>query len=295
MNLLLHLYYRVHRGPHGNSVALVIVGSLLLFLAYLVAVLIQYRTIPVEAALFAGMLFILNLGLMILNLLRAKVNDTHFAVSLEGSMQRAGYQPQDFFIDGAAATPSLQLLHFKILRLCQPQRVLELGSGQTTKLLSCYAKENSTAFLLTLEQDETWVNILKPQLVHDYRHAPLQPTQFTCNGSQLALDTKWYAEQPELLAGGFDYMLIDGPDNNTPGTSFYPYSRSGILKYLPTLLAPSFVLVFDDAERYGEIMTIQACEAILKAAGTQYRCFSVHGIKTQVVFCSPDRSFLRSV
>ena len=243
----------------------------------------------------ASVLVLLNLVIVLLNFLRAKLNDTQNAISLEAGLSRAGYDPVDFFTDGSAANPSLQLLHLKILRICRPQRVLELGSGQTTKLLSCYARENSSAYILSLEQDESWVKILKEHVAHDYRHVPLQSTQFVCKGSDLSLATMWYHDLPELREGQFDYVLVDGPDMGAIATGRTTYARSGILQHMPAILSPSFVVVFDDAERYGEIMTVNAFEDILKANKIRYVRFAVHGVKTQEVFCSRDRSYLRFV
>jgi hypothetical protein len=295
MQQLLHLFYRFNRGPHGNAVAAVLIGSFLLFGALLAGAAYEPLRAPVMAIALTAVFVVLNLSIVLLNLLRAKINDTHYAISLEAGLRRAGYDPVDFFTDGAAANPSLQLLHLKVLQFCRPQRVLELGSGQTTKLLSCYARENHSAYVLSLEQDESWLQRLKEHVVHDYRHVPLQPTEFTCSGSKLHLKTMWYQSLPELRDGHFDYLLVDGPDPGTPGTAHNEYSRSGILEYVPAILSPSFVVVFDDAERYGEIMTMRAFEDILRARGIQYVRFAVHGIKTQVVFCSRDRSYLRSV
>ena len=268
-------------------------GSILI-VGFALFAAVQDRTwIPVFAVLVIASV-VLNLAIILLNLLRAKLNDASYAVSLEAGLLRAAYHPLDFFTDGAAASPSLQLLHLKILRFCKPQRILELGSGQTTKILSCYARENPSAYILTLEQDGSWVQRLREHVVHDYRHAPLLGLQFSCSGFNLDLSTMWYQEVPELLEGQFDYVLIDGPDPGTPGTTHNNYSRSGILKYLPSILAESFVVLFDDAERYGEIMTIRAFESVLKASKVKYVRFSIHGVKSQVVFCSENRSYLRS-
>jgi hypothetical protein len=64
---------------------------------------------------------------------------------------------------------------------------------------------------------------------------------------------------------------------------------------MPSVLAPSFVIVFDDAERHGESMTVNAMDAVLRASGIRFVRFSRYGIKTQVVFCSEDYTFLRSI
>lgn len=189
MQQLLHYFYRFNRGPHGNVVVGVLIGSLFIFGMLLTGAAYEPLRAPVTAVAVGAILVILNLGIVLLNLVRAKLNDTHFAISLEAGLRRAGYDPPDFFTDGAAANPSLQLLHLKVLRFCRPQKILELGSGQTTKILSCYARENPSADMLTLEQDESWVERLKAVVVHDLRHVPLQPTEFTCSGSNLRLST----------------------------------------------------------------------------------------------------------
>jgi hypothetical protein len=226
--------------------------------------------------------------------LRAKLNDVQDAISLENGLRRAGYELTDFFTDEAAGNPSLQLLHFKILRLCRPQQILELGSGQTTKLLSCYQRQNPSAYILTLEQDERWQKQIREQVAHDCRHVSLEPKEFTCAGTGLKLRTHWYQDLPELHQRKFDYMLVDGPDHGGPGTDHVDYARSGILRYMPDILADHFVIVFDDAERRGESMTIKALDAILRAGAIRFVRFARYGIKTQAVFCSPDFAFLRS-
>ncbi len=265
----------------------------------LVVLLVLGRTFhfwPLAIALTVGVMGgMVTIVMAALSRLRGKLNDVHCAISLESSLLRAGYRVADLFTDGAAATPSLQLHSLKILLFCRPKNVLELGSGQSTKLLSEYARQHPDAYVLTLEQDNTWVERLAGQVTHDYRHVPLERKDFVCRGSRLNLATDWYQDLPELHRVKFDYILVDGPDPGTLGTAHTGYARSGILQYMPEILAESFVVVFDDAERYGEIMTTAALEAILRACKVRYVRFTIHGTKDQVVFCSPDRSFLRSI
>ena len=129
---------------------------------------------------------VLTLVLLTLGRLKAKLNDVHYLVSLEYGLQRAGYKLNDFFVDEAAGNPSLQLFHLKVLRLCRPKAILELGSGQTTKTLSAYAQENPSAYVLTLEQDKSWVQRLQPQILHEYRHNELEQSDFTCQSDSTA-------------------------------------------------------------------------------------------------------------
>jgi hypothetical protein len=252
--------------------------------------------LPYGIAIAVGYVVLLLLLLVsLLVRLRAKLNDVHYAISLENGLRRAGYEPKDFFTDEAAGNPSLQLLNFKVMRFCQPKNTLELGSGQTTKLLSCYQSQNPAAYVLTLEQSEQWVRQLRAQINHDYRCVELERKEFTCAGTGLRLTADWYRDVPELHDRKYEYVLIDGPEYGGLGTDHVDFARSGILQYMPTILAPSFVVVFDDAERYGETMTINALDAILRASAIRFVRFARFGIKTQVVLCSTDLAFLRSV
>lgn len=294
MTRMLALLYRVKQGPHGAAVIAMIAGSAALVVLLLVGHIFQFW--PVAIAVTVGVIGgMLATVMAALSRLRGKLNDVHYALSLESGLQRAGYQFADLFTDGGAASPSLQLHSLKILLFCAPKRILELGSGQSTKLLSAYARHHPEAYVLTLEQDARWVNRLAGQITHDYRHVPLEGKDFVCRGSGLHLTTTWYQDLPELHAAKFDYVLVDGPDPGTLGTEHTNYSRCGILQYVPEILADSFVVVFDDAERYGEIMTTTAFETVLRACGVRHVRFTIHGIKDQIVFCSPDRAFLRSI
>lgn len=289
-----HLLHAIKKGPHGTAACGAVVAVPLNLAALLTGMVYTPLLIPALAVAVCSLTLLLALTIVLSNRLRAKVNDVHYAISLESGLRRAGYKVNDFFTDEAAGSPSLQLFNWKVLRLCRPRRILELGSGQTTKLLSSYVRENPSAYALTLEQDGAWVRRLKGEIVHDYRSVPLDRREFVCQGTRLPLTTDWYGDIPELR-GQFDYILVDGPDSRLLGTAHTNYARAGILQYLPAILAESFVVVFDDADRYGEAMTIRAFTAILRACRIGHIEFAIHGVKTQVVLCSPDLAYLRSV
>ena len=292
--LMYSAYYRVRNGPHADAILLAAIGTVCLAGLPLLTFAGEGWRFSMVTLGIGAVSAVQLLTLTILARLRAKVNDVHYAVSLEPALQRAGYVVKDFFTDEAAANPSLQLEHVKILALCAPRSILELGSGQTTKVLSSYVRNHPSAYALTLEQDADWFNRVRPQVVHHYRHAPLAAARFTCSGSGQRIETSWYADVPELASRKFDYVLVDGPDPGTRGTEHIDLARSGILQHMPSILADSFVVLFDDAERYGEHMTVDALAHILDAREIPYVRFLIHGVKTQAVVCSPDRAFLRS-
>ena len=160
------------------AVAVSLVGSVLL-LASIIAAPIRPA---ITSAALAILLFFHALTIFLLGRLRAKLNDVHYAIALEHGLDRAEFVVRDFYYEGAAGNPSLQLYSLKILSMCRPACVLELGSGQTTKVLSAYARSNEGSLVVTLEQNEQWAKILAPSVKHErhvYLHVPLVRRSWT--------------------------------------------------------------------------------------------------------------------
>jgi hypothetical protein len=193
-----------------------------------------------------------------------RFNDLNALVSLHFTLQRLGWNPPAFFTDGAAGSPTLQLALLKYLLLTHPTAVLELGSGQTSKMLSCYQRDHPDAYVLTLEEDRAFADVMRPFITHDYRHAPLNP---------------WY-DVPTDRA--FDIVLLDGPSNLE--------KRIGIAAHLPRILSPSFILLLDDTEDRAMRPTLAACDSALQQ--TPHLRFQIDGWKQQTVFCAPQHRFL---
>lgn len=222
----------------------------------------------------------------------AKLNDLHYQLSLQTNLETSAYHLKDFYLDGAAASASLMLLLFKCLQLCRPRKILELGSGQTTKMLGNYFRDNPGTYILTLEQDKQWTEILGPYIsyngrCHDYRFSQLGTKKFICGGADVEVSTQWFQDVKDVQSHKFNLILVDGPN----GADMY--SRSGILEYLPEILDNTFVIIFDDAERYGEITTIRLLRKLLDNTKVEYTSFEVNGIKRQYVFCSKNVEFLK--
>ncbi len=111
-------------------------------------------------------------------------------------------------------------------------------------------------------------------------------------GTSRTIRTRWFQPVPELGTQKFNLILVDGPDL---GLETVPFSRAGILEHIPEIIAESFIIIFDDAERMGESMTIKAIERIFRVNGRPFMRHDIFGVKTQTVFYSPDHAFLRSI
>ncbi len=182
---------------------------------------------------------------------------------------------------GYAANCSLLYFLIKFLDEKKPNKVLELGSGQTTKLLFRYVKENSNSYVLVLEDNIEWFNNIKRNFISErfsYLHKPLEELEVNdrmCN---------WYSydfaniNQQEKK---FNLVLIDGPKG------IRRFSRLGITKFLLEIIDQNnFVIIFDDSSRKGEEDTIKILLEKFDSIGLDYIKFNLYGSKKQTCFAS---------
>src|SRR5262249_46363370 len=154
---------------------------------------------------------------------------------------------------------------------------------------ACYHRENPASTVITLEQNADWAKLLAPYVqssggCHDYRLCALEDRTIRHPAIREPIQTRWDGGR-DLAGKRVDLILIDGPEFGKPGTTFTPYSRAGILEYMPALLNDHWIVVFDDAERYGEVMTMSVFETILRHHKMSFIRFEIHGEKSQTVYC----------
>ncbi len=245
---------------------------------------------------------LLLLGLLILAALVrlvGKVMDMAANLSLQHHLRQVGFSSRDFFVDGAAASPTLQLLLVKILEICRPASILELGSGQTTKVLAHFGKQHPNVEIFTIEEDAEWHRLVQAGVEipsnHSYRTSPTAPVELALPVGE-RITTVWYRDGADWLKGRqFELILIDGPNNARKGGEFERYARCGILPHLPAILADRYAIVLDDTDNFGYVQTARAIEAVLAKSGRKFTTFGVDGVKSQTVICSTEWGFLRSV
>lgn len=267
------------KGPfqQGLTVLYVVVGAAVILNA--VAILWLAARGPAVHVAIGVILLQLMFVTLVASRVLARVNDLDAAIQLQSSLDRWGWASHDVITDGAAASASFQWLLAKVLRTWRPQSILELGTGQTTHLLAAYQRANG-ARIRSLEEDRDWVARVSVPFVE---HAPRVAVPIDGRGT-----TDWYDAE---VTGTYDLVLVDGPVNSSNDK----YPRAGIVPHLPTILAPSFIVIFDDTEREGEQRTVEFCAQTLNAASIRFVSFEVYGVKHQSVFCSPDLSWLRSI
>lgn len=191
-----------------------------------------------------------------------------------------------------AANYSLFYVLYRILNETKPDNILELGLGETTKMIQAYKRfHNSNAFCTTIEQSDEWIEIkLQDDISKDTINIiKCDVEEINVKGYQ----TLTYKNLSQLLLPlnkKFNLILIDGPwgsDN---------YSRYNIIELVKKkLLDEKFIIIIDDFNRVGEQETFNDTLGILNSAGYKFQTSIYKGEKDQVIISSLNFSYTTSL
>jgi len=180
---------------------------------------------------------------------------------------------------------------YRILDEVKPKSILELGLGQSTRLLGQYASANSGVSHMVVEHDPSWIEFFQQDF----------PLRDNTNIVQLEREYIKFCEDEKVLTfkdfcetfenQKFDFISIDAPF----GGEAIVYARVDILNLLPECLAESFVIVVDDYNRHGEKNMVAILEMILSENEISFVKGVYSGQKDCVVICSEDLKFICSM
>ena len=179
---------------------------------------------------------------------------------------------------------------YRILNEIKPCNILELGLGQSTRMITQYAKNQPDAVHQVVEHDEEWIS-----------HFALgfslgEQTQVV----KLPLETESFLDDSVPVYGGFsdafteqkfDLISIDGPY----GFLSEVYSRIDVLKLLPGCLADSFIIMVDDYNRQNAKNTVELMKQKLDEHDISYKTGLYQGIKSMCVIASENLGFVCSM
>lgn len=146
----------------------------------------------------------------------------------------------DFYPIGGAASYALLYLVIRLLRENDVATIVELGSGESTRLVD-RVKMPGTRHVC-YEDDAGWYARTAKRLAScDYRLRPLAPVRSD------GIECRWYGDvEPEP----FDVLLVDGP-LGTP-----ELSRFGCWNLIDANPGRDYAIIVDDSTRPGEQQTI---------------------------------------
>jgi hypothetical protein len=181
---------------------------------------------------------------------------------------------------GHAANYSLLYLVMRCVQELKFTEVLELGAGQTTILLDQAKRALAAGYRVrTIEHDPLWAKRMSELVGHEIVRADLSP--IAIGGRKIN-----YYDRDAIAVGNrkYDLIIVDGPPAFAPTMR---YDRTGVATIVECHLAHEFVIVFDDAERDGEIEAISSCRRLLEYRGIPFLEGQVSGFKRQHVFATP--------
>ena len=198
------------------------------------------------------------------------------------------------FSPGRAAIgyPTLYAL-YRILDEFQPRSILELGLGQSTKMIGSYVKwkeqKGEECKHIVVEHDKNWIDFFKNSFELSKSTEIMQmdlvkPYLDWENGTQIAVNM--YKDFGATLTDKvFDLIFIDGPFGSDV------VSRIDIIDLLPECLNDSFILMLDDAERNGEQNTFKMITNVLNENNIKYARNYYSGEKASAIITSENLHF----
>ena len=207
-----------------------------------------------------------------------------FDFAIRGSewFKRQGLNPGRW----ALGFPAFYVL-YRTLEESRPERILELGLGESTKMTYQY-KEHFGASLTVVEHDAEWRDIFCSNWADVSDVVKLLPLEFRGEGINRHVSYSGFVE----AVGGkkYDLILVDGPWGSRHD------SRNQILDIIEqNMLADDFVIIFDDAQRKGERQTIRKVKKLLKSKNMTFCSDFYVGEQSVCIICSPARRFLTTL
>ena len=177
---------------------------------------------------------------------------------------------------------------YRILNDTQPKNILELGLGQSSKMLNQYVDYFEDSRCTSIDHNKEWVEFFQQVYTLSNRtHIKFLELENTDYKSQKVSVYKGFKQIHENE--NYDLIVVDGPYQGKQ------FSRIDILGLLDTHLSASFAILFDDANSVGVRNTIADVEVMLKTIGREYRKQTYFSLKDVVILCSVDKVFLTTL
>ena len=180
----------------------------------------------------------------------------------------------------------------RILNEMHPSKVLDLGLGISSTLISSYFNSldrNPDAVHTIIEHDSDWIDFYTRNRSLSSKSRIMHMPCITKEYNGCKFDA--YDGFKESLSG-FKYSVISV---DAPLGSDDKYSRRDILDIIPQCLDEDFVIVFDDVNRTGEKNTITDIESCLKTNGIVYYKAIYFGLTDICVIASKNNRFFCSL
>jgi len=180
---------------------------------------------------------------------------------------------------------------YRVLDEMHPINILELGLGQSTKMIGQYANHYNDVRHIVTESDPVWAAHFARTFILG-ENSELKLMDYVMEPYKDAEEVRVYQGFAEAVAGKkFDFISIDAPFAG----DMQQYARIDVLRQMPDCLADSFVIMLDDYNRPPEMNTIEAMKAVLDEARISYETGVYRGAKECCLIASEDKRFFCSM
>ena len=180
---------------------------------------------------------------------------------------------------------------YRVLNEIHPKRILELGLGQTTRMIGRYTSTHEDVIHFVVEHDPAWIDFFKNDFVLSERSRIIQLEREMAPYKEAAEVRVFKDFAQQFKDEKFDFISIDAP----LGVDMKQYSRIDVLKIMPACLAEDFIIMIDDTERPGEAQTVKEMKRVLEENGIVYATGRYSGIKDCTVISSINLKFVCSM
>lgn len=177
----------------------------------------------------------------------------------------------------------------RILLNKKPNMILEMGLGQSSKILATYQKSTKCHYDV-IEQDEGWYQFFKSEFnLSEDINVYIRPVEQVYN-AKYEVRVNIYADFNSIISDKkYELISIDGPWGSEM------LSRIDILSNIPQCLEKSFCIMLDDYERDGEKNMIFELENLLQNNQIEYHKAVYRGDKEFCLITSKDNHYLCSL
>lgn len=180
---------------------------------------------------------------------------------------------------------------YRVLNECRPKSILELGLGQSTRMISQYVKNCNDAHHYVVEHDPNWIAFFENnyQLSPQSKIVQLDRTFIPYKDADQVRVFDKFSDSFKNMK--FDYICIDAPLSG----DMKKYGRIDVLSILPDCLSDTFVIMLDDCERCGEKGTSNEIDRILTENSIEFVKGYYSANKDFRIWCSKQLAFLTTL
>lgn len=179
---------------------------------------------------------------------------------------------------------------YRILNEAHPYSILDLGLGQTSKMISQYVSYFPQTQHIIVENDTSWTNFAKKsfKIKDKSKIIHLNYKMEDYKNHEIRVYDNF---QNTFIGKKFNLISIDAPF----GADMNYYSRIDILSILPNCLEKSFIILLDDYDRSPEKNTVHDIIECLKLNNIEFYTHCYSSAKDCYIITSPDNKWFCSL